>query len=108
MNTDIEKMRAAAAQATGLLKVLGNLDRLMILCYLNGTESSVSQIELATGISQPTLSQQLGILRKEQLVSSRRQGKQIHYRLRCPRAMTMLNLLEQHFACYSDTKTMPD
>lgn len=79
MNTDFvfdfEKAEYVAQQ----LKLVSNPDRLKILCVLKDGEIHVQQIELLTQIQQPTLSQQLTILRKANLVSTRRGGKQIYY-----------------------------
>ena len=72
-------MRAAAQEAVGALKVLGNQDRLLLLCELSQGELCVSELEEACGIRQPTLSQQLGVLRNEGVVETRRDGKNIYY-----------------------------
>lgn len=90
---DPDAMQAAAAQACALLKVLANPDRLLLLCQLAQGEQSVSQLESLTGIRQPTLSQQLGVLREEELVSTRREGKQIFYSVASPEAMKVLQVL---------------
>ena len=90
---DPDAMQAAAAQACALLKVLANPDRLLLLCQLAQGELAVSQLESLTGIRQPTLSQQLGVLREEELVSTRREGKQIFYSVASPEAMQVLQVL---------------
>lgn len=90
---DPDAMQAAAAQACALLKVLANPDRLLLLCQMAQGELSVSQLESLTGIRQPTLSQQLGVLRDEELVSTRREGKQIFYSIASPEAMQVLQVL---------------
>ncbi len=74
-----EAMRDGAAAAVRLLKMLANEDRLMLLCQLSQGERCVSDLEAALGIHQPTLSQQLAVLRNEGLVSTRRDGKNIYY-----------------------------
>lgn len=94
---DLRDMRAAAAQACALLKVLGNPDRLMLLCQLTQGEYCVSELEALLGIGQPTLSQQLGVLRQEGLVCTRREGKQIHYRIDSPEALAVMQVLYQQF-----------
>ena len=53
----------------------------MILSFLLGGERGVGEIEAATGIGQPALSQQLAELRRAELVKARRAAKQAHYRL---------------------------
>ena len=45
------------------------------------------------GIQQPTLSQQLGVLREEQLVTTRREGKQIFYSIASTEAMAVMQVL---------------
>lgn len=95
-------MRQSAARATALLKVLSNPDRLLILCQLTVSEYSVGELEGNTGVMQPTLSQQLGILRQEKLVSTRRVGKQIFYRLVSDDAYAIMQLLDARFACHQE------
>ena len=94
---DLQQMRAAAAQACALLKVLGNPDRLILLCQLSQGEYAVGELESLLGIGQPTLSQQLAVLRDEQLVSTRREGKQIFYRIDSKEALALLQVLYQQF-----------
>ena len=88
-------MRAAATQACGLLKVLANPDRLLLLCQLTQGPLCVSELEAILGIQQPTLSQQLGVLRDEALVTTRREGKQIFYSIASVEAMAVLQVLYQ-------------
>ena len=76
-----------------MLKLLANRDRLLLLCQLAQGEHSVSALEAATGIQQPTLSQQLGVLRTEGLVETHRAGKYILYRLASVEAEQIMNLL---------------
>jgi DNA-binding transcriptional ArsR family regulator len=90
---DPAAMRAAASQACGLLKVLANPDRLLLLCQLTQGPLCVSELESILGIQQPTLSQQLGVLRDEALVTTRREGKQIFYGIASSEAMEMLKVL---------------
>ncbi|WP_420359405.1 ArsR/SmtB family transcription factor [Acinetobacter baumannii] len=78
----IEEMKNAADSVVGTLKSLANTDRLLILCHLAHEELNVSQIEEKTQITQPTLSQQLMMLRKSDVVSTRRDGKQIFYSIK--------------------------
>ena len=90
---DIEQMREAAGQATAMLRVLANEDRLLLLCQLTQGEACVSELEQLLAIRQPTLSQQLAILRAEQIVSTRREGKKIYYRVSDARAVAVLATL---------------
>lgn len=90
-----EQLRSAAAEGVGVLKVLANVDRLLLLCQLSQGEHCVSELEHELGIVQPTLSQQLGVLRSEGVVSTRRQGKNIYYRVADPRTLEILVLLHR-------------
>jgi DNA-binding transcriptional ArsR family regulator len=87
------RMRSAAGEATAALRALANEDRLLLLCELSQGERSVSELEEALDIRQPTLSQQLGVLRAEGLVSTRREGKFIHYSAADRKAVALLDTL---------------
>lgn len=94
---DLEAMQAAAQDACRLMKVLSNPDRLLLLCQLLQGEHNVGELEAALGIVQPTLSQQLTVLREEALVSTRREGKHIYYRIDSPTAQAVIRTLHQQF-----------
>lgn len=102
-NIDIESMRAAAAKACSLMKVLSNSDRMLLLCQLSQGELCVSDLERETGIRQPTLSQQLTVLREEQLVATRREGKQIYYSIASDEALAVMHVLHSLY-CTDKTK----
>ncbi len=90
-----ELLRSGAAQAVGVLKTLANEDRLMLMCQLSQGEHCVSELEEELGIAQPTLSQQLGVLRNEGVVTTRRQGKSIYYSVADARTLEILVLLHR-------------
>lgn len=90
---DPSLMRAAASRAGGLLKALANPDRLLLLCQLTRGEQRVGELEGALDLRQPSLSQQLGVLRQEGLVNTRREGKQIYYSIASEEALAVLQLL---------------
>ena len=90
---DLSRLQAAAGQASGLLKALANPDRLLLLCQLTQGEFAVGALEAMTGVRQPTLSQQLTVLRDERLVATRRVGKQVFYRIASPEALAVLQVL---------------
>lgn len=92
---NFEKLRASAEIATSLLKVMANSDRLMLLCQLSQGEKSVSELEEILEIKQPTLSQQLTVLRNAKLVSTRREGKCIYYMISSTSALAIMNVLYQ-------------
>ncbi|ADM41096.1 helix-turn-helix transcriptional regulator [Edwardsiella piscicida] len=88
-------MQRAAADTSRILRALANPDRLLLLCRLSQGEAAVGELEAATGIGQPTLSQQLGVLRRLALVTTRREGKQIVYRIDDLRTLALLETLHR-------------
>ena len=94
---DLNKINSVAYR----LKILSNPDRLKILCILKDGEIHVQNIEQLTAIQQPTLSQQLTLLRKSQLVQTRREGKQIYYSIQDQR---VLDLMQKLYELYCQTE----
>ncbi len=90
---DPDVLRQAAGEAVGALKLLANEDRLLLLCQLSQGEMAVGDLEAALGIRQPTLSQQLGVLRAEGVVDTRRDGKRIFYSVADARLLQVLAVL---------------
>ncbi len=81
MTPDSRRIRDMADEATVLLKALAHPARLLICCQLRAREMSVGEIEETLGIRQPRLSRELGKLREEGLVETRRMSKLVYYRL---------------------------
>lgn len=98
---NFEKLRSSAEVATSLLKVMANSDRLMLLCQLSQGEKSVGELEGILGIKQPTLSQQLTVLRKAELVSTRREGKCIYYGISNTSVLAIMHVLYQEICMKS-------
>jgi DNA-binding transcriptional ArsR family regulator len=73
--------RELAEETAERLRKFGQPLRLMILSLLLEGEKSVSELDKATGIGQPGLSQQLAELRRAELVTTRRQAKQVFYNI---------------------------
>ena len=63
------------------LKALAHPVRLRIMKALTGTERNVGEIDDAAEIGQPTLSQQLAVLRNAGLVTTRKDAKLVYYRI---------------------------
>lgn len=94
---ELSQMRRAAAEACVLLRALGNPDRLLLLCQLARGEFCVGELESIVGIRQPTLSQQLGVLRDEGLVKTRREGKRICYSIASDEALALMQVVHELF-----------
>ncbi len=93
----LKAVQKSALQATKLMKVLANQNRLLLLCEIAQGEKCVSDLELSTGITQPTLSQQLTVLRENKIVQTRREGKQIHYTVKSQAALAIMEVLYVQF-----------
>jgi len=91
-------LRCMAERSVRALKVLANEDRLLIVRQLAQGELCVGELERLLEIHQPTLSQQLGILRTARVVGTRRQGKQVFYRIADVRLLEILATLYRLYA----------
>ena len=96
---DLDAIRASASQACALLKILANEDRLLILCQLSQGSRNVGELKALLAIRQPTLSQQLTVLREEGLVATERRGKYIYYSLV---SVEVMHIMETLFELYCD------
>lgn len=86
---------AKAKQATGMLKALSHEGRILILCLLSEGEKSVSEIETLMAMPQAAVSQQLARLRREGLVTARREGRNIYYTLASENVTALLERLHE-------------
>lgn len=78
---NLSKLRQRSEEVAGLLKQLGHPQRLLILCSMVDGEKTVREIEDACGASQSAVSQFLKGMRLLGMLESRREGKQIYYRI---------------------------
>lgn len=90
---DVSTISESASAACGMLKILANEDRLLILCQLSQGDKNVGELKELLGIQQPTLSQQLTVLRTEGLVTTQRKGKYIYYSLASVEATEIIKTL---------------
>ena len=89
--------RDQAAMAAARVRVFAHPHRLMILSRLLRGECTVGEIDSATGIGQPALSQQLAQLRRAATVRTRRAARQIHYSLADAHVATCVRTIEAMF-----------
>jgi DNA-binding transcriptional ArsR family regulator len=85
------------------MRALAHPLRWRILAALSGGERNVGEIEAATGISQPGLSQQLGVLRKAGLVRTRKEAKMVFYTI----AMEALSEVTSAMAALAPSGSQP-
>ncbi len=90
----IDVLEERAAEVAGVLRMLANEKRLLILCHLaKRGEISVTPLAELVGLSQSALSQHLARLREDGLVTTRRESQVLHYRIDEPRVGRLLESL---------------
>lgn len=99
----LEKLLRNAREASDFLKALSQESRLLVLCLLAEKERSVSELEAILSIRQSALSQQLARLRYDDLVTTRRDGKQIYYSIADNDVRRVISLVYDIF-CQEDSK----
>jgi DNA-binding transcriptional ArsR family regulator len=97
MKIDSEIMERAADEASGLLKALSNRHRLLIICQLIDSERSVGELAEFLNLRDSTVSQHLALLRKDGLVSARRDAQTIFYSIASDPARDVLKTLYQAY-----------
>lgn len=75
-------------------RALADPKRLCVLESLAGGELSVSELSVCVGCQVPNMSQHLAVLRSAGLVSTRRDGNTIYYRLADPRVLEAYRLIQ--------------
>ena len=96
-----EQMASAAAEASELMRTLGHRDRLMVLCHLISGEKSVGELAGLLEIPQSPLSQHLARMRKEELVTTRREAQTIYYSIASSEATRMVELMHELYCSES-------
>ena len=91
-------------RAAKFLKSIAHPDRLKTLCYLIDKELSVADIESQVGASQSSVSQYLGRLKGERIVTSRREGRKILYKISDPTVFQIFFLPDHRFCNELDAR----
>jgi DNA-binding transcriptional ArsR family regulator len=92
-----QELSASADRASDFLKSMANPLRLRILCMIIDGERPVGDIAEALGVRQSAVSQHLALLRKDGLVTPRRHGQTIYYRLADRNVKKVVKLLHELF-----------
>ena len=101
---DPVRMARAASKASELMKTLGHKDRLMVLCHLSTGEKSVGELAGLLDIPQSPLSQHLARMRKEKLVTTRRDAQTIFYTIASQEAARMVKLMHELYCSQNDVR----
>ncbi len=97
MKINTDQMQSAADTAINLLKAMASRHRLLILCQLIDGERSVGELAAFLGVRDSTVSQHLAILRRDDLVDSRRDGQTIWYSISSAPARELVEVLYRSF-----------
>ena len=90
---NIAELEPRADEAAELLAAMANTKRLLILCHLLDAEPSVGELAERVDLAQSPLSQHLSKLRALRLVTARRDGQQVLYRLASENVVRVLTTL---------------
>lgn len=101
---DPKAMLLAADDASALLKALSNRHRLLILCQLIDGEKSVGQLADFLGVRDSTASQHLALLRRDRVISGRRDGQTIWYGISSQPAREIMQVLYASYCAGSKSK----
>ncbi len=107
MNINVKAMSQKAESAAELLKSLANRHRLLIVCQLIEGERSVGELAEFLGIRDSTVSQHLALLRKDGLVTTRREGQTIFYAIGSAPARAVLEALYGVYCAPSAARKRP-
>lgn len=96
-NMNVRDLIPASNEAAELLRSLSHPQRLLVLCALGSEERSVAELRELLDIDQVPMSQQLMRLRADGLVEARRDGTTVHYRIKKPEVLTIIEALHSAF-----------
>ncbi len=95
------QMHQHADEAIAVLKAMASHNRLLLLCQLAQGERSVGALAQSLELAQATVSQHLSLLRRDGVVTGRREAQTIHYRISDPRVQALMTTLFEQF-CADD------
>jgi len=96
-NAETEMLCERATEVAGLLKLVANEQRLLLLCRLREGEASVGELIGLCNLSQSSVSQHLGKMREGGVLKTRRDGTTIFYSLSNPHIISLMDFLCDRF-----------
>ena len=91
---EFSELSSSLYKASKILKSISNQRRLEILTCLSEEELSVGELERKIKISQSALSQHLGRLRRDEIVTTRREAQTIYYSLYSDKILELLRSVQ--------------
>jgi DNA-binding transcriptional ArsR family regulator len=92
-----DPLKETARQVADKFKILGNPDRLCLLYNLLQGEKTVAQLGSLSCLRQPSLSQQLTVLRLNGVVATRKEGRSIFYSIQDKNIAAMLKTIKKTY-----------
>ncbi|MCL9776305.1 ArsR/SmtB family transcription factor [Vibrio methylphosphonaticus] len=92
-NVDLLHMKERVTDVAEVLKTLSHPDRLFVLCQLVDGEQGAGQLQANSNLSQSAFSQHLTVLKKADLVSSRKESQHVYYALKDERVAGLIKQL---------------
>lgn len=91
--TNLSDLKSNVTMMAGRLKLMSNPIRLMMLCRMDEGEVTVTELVEQSGLSQPSVSQHLAMLRDEGVVNIRSEAQARYYSLKDPIVRGVINTL---------------
>jgi ArsR family transcriptional regulator, virulence genes transcriptional regulator len=95
------QMQRHADEAIAVLKAMASHNRLLLLCQLVQGECSVGALAESLELTQSVVSQHLSLLRRDGVVSGRREAQTIYYRISDERVRALMSTMFEQF-CADD------
>lgn len=95
---DLKSLEDKSEKIATILKAIANEKRLAIVCILSKGEKNVGDLEQMVGLSQSALSQHLARLRRDEVLSTRREAQTIYYSIKDPSVVDLLESLCEIFS----------
>ena len=93
--SEFKELHQNCVMTAQILKALAHPHRLQILCHIADQDRTVGELEKLCGASQSAVSQFLGRMKCEGLVSSKKEGQFVSYRIADPRIVKTIQALQK-------------
>jgi ArsR family transcriptional regulator len=98
--------RAAAARKAAILKALAHPDRVAVFEFLAGGDRTVTEIAEFLGAKPANTSRHLALMKAVGLIESRKDGLNVHYSIRMPCLLSMLECMDEAVCVWADEQAV--